>query len=169
MHAHVPSISLPDCYLSTPRMVMSVIIMQCVARTQIGSTFFPTLHSFNVVLARPRSVHLASSQEGATIEQCAQHVQESEVARLMVSIRNDAPVLLCLCSRAFFLGNRVRPQHVDRRTHDEVNRVFLRGPHKGESIDALVDSLRNARNCVSFVEKCVSMQMHAFIYTFSNT
>ena len=61
-HAHVPSISLPDFYLSTPRMVMSVIIMQCVARKQIDSALFPTLHSFNVVLARPRSVHLASSQ-----------------------------------------------------------------------------------------------------------
>ena len=32
------------------------------ASNNIGSAFFPTLHSFNVVLARPRSVHLASSQ-----------------------------------------------------------------------------------------------------------
>ena len=35
-HAHVPSIALPDFYFSTPRMLMSVFIMQCVARKQTG-------------------------------------------------------------------------------------------------------------------------------------
>ena len=57
VHAHVPSISLPDCYLSTPRMVMSVIIMQCVARTQIGSTFSrPFIRSMSSSLGHARSI-----------------------------------------------------------------------------------------------------------------
>ena len=60
-------------------------------------SLFPTLHSFNVVLARPRSVHLASSQGGGgTIEQCAQQVQESEVfRRFKLQIHS---VAVCACS-----------------------------------------------------------------------
>ena len=93
-HTHVPSISLPDFYLSTPRMVMSVIIMQCVARKQIGYKPFsrPFIRSMLSSLGRARGPSGVVAR-GATIEQCAQHVQESEVTRL-VFIRSDAPVFV---------------------------------------------------------------------------
>ena len=75
--------------------------MQCVARRQIGSiSFFPD-PSF--VQCRPRSASLGPSgvvAGGTTIEQCAQHVQESEVTRV-VFIRSDAPFfLVCAIVRA---------------------------------------------------------------------
>ena len=70
--------------------------------SKLAKLFFPTLHSFNVVLARPRSVHLHGVVAGgATIEQCAQHVQESEMTRLHVHGFHPKCmarlVFLCLC------------------------------------------------------------------------
>ena len=75
-HAHVPTISLHDCYFSTPRM-REMRAHMCLMRAcscpcsscnvsppskLAKPNCVPTLHSFNVVLAWPRSVHLASSQ-----------------------------------------------------------------------------------------------------------
>ena len=72
---------------------------------QIGSALFPTLHSFNVVLARPRSVHLHGVVAGgATIEQCAQQVQESEVTRLVLKVQTSNSFCFSLCLHVLLIA-----------------------------------------------------------------
>ena len=97
-HAHVPSIALPDVYLSTPRMreMRAHIYASCMracscpcsscsvspARKLAKPQFFPTLHSFNVVLARPHSRSIWRRRRGG-------HNLTMRTTR--TRIRSDAP------------------------------------------------------------------------------
>ena len=98
-HAHVPSIILPDFYISTPRMremrahIYASYMRACSCPCSSRNDWLSLFPDPSFVQCSPRSAALGPSGVVAggrgTIEQCAKQVQESQVTRLVSKVQTS--------------------------------------------------------------------------------